>query len=170
MPTKPRGERKIPQVPRGIWINIHQSNLIEGFNSDEADILSFDAWKFITNHGIKNLEHRLIGEVQSRVTAHQPELDMWRGAYRDRSRVHVTVGGKEVLAPALVPAAMEEWLENFWDRTPKENHIRFEKIHPFIDGNGRVGRLLMWWQERRLGQPLTLIKYEDRAEYYRWFE
>ena len=55
---------------------------------------------------------------------------------------------------------------------PKEMHIRFEKIHPFVDGNGRTGRILMWWHEIKNGQEPTLIRSNeaDRHYYYQWFQ
>jgi len=46
-----------------------------------------------------------------------------------------------------------------------ETHFRFESLHPFFDGNGRTGRLLMNWQLLRAGFPLTVIQVEERARY-----
>jgi len=48
-------------------------------------------------------------------------------------------------------------------------HINFEKIHPFIDGNGRIGRMLLNWQRVKLGLPVLVIKESEKQEYYKWF-
>lgn len=51
-------------------------------------------------------------------------------------------------------------------------HAQFESIHPFLDGNGRVGRLLItFWlcSEKILSQPLLNLSYyfkSNRTEYY----
>ena len=64
---------------------------------------------------------------------------------------------------------------SFYDNNKKMNpvelsarmHYRFEKIHPFGDGNGRVGRLMMnhilWHQ----GYPMLIIEFKKRQAYYK---
>jgi len=46
-----------------------------------------------------------------------------------------------------------------------ETHFRFELLHPFFDGNGRTGRLLMNWQRRSAGFPVTVIQVQEPARY-----
>jgi len=58
---------------------------------------------------------------------------------------------KKKYHPAVVAAAM---------------HHGFESVHPFMDGNGRVGRLILNFVLRKNGFPLIDIKFSDREAYY----
>lgn len=51
-----------------------------------------------------------------------------------------------------------------------KTHAQFEQIHPFSDGNGRVGRLLMHAQALQHGLPPVLIKQEKKQAYYTYLE
>ncbi|HEM3601318.1 Fic family protein [Streptococcus suis] len=80
-------------------------------------------------------------------------------------------------SPEETPFLMQQWVDNANYRLglPLEIaellevladvHIQFERIHPFSDGNGRTGRLILMFQSMlKLGAPV-LISKEDRALY-----
>jgi hypothetical protein len=146
--------------------HFHQSNLIEGFDSETADACLVTAWDYLSKWD--SLDKDVICLVQKLVTYHQKDLKPeWRGRFR---KIPVWIGYQEAMSPDKIDKAMSEWLEYWLTTDPKTAHIQFENIHPFVDGNGRTGRLLMWWQEERLGAEPTLITYEDRQKYYQWFK
>ncbi|MBI4918286.1 Fic family protein [archaeon] len=49
-------------------------------------------------------------------------------------------------------------------------HVKFEKIHPFIDGNGRVGRLIMNFVLLKNKYPLLDVKVDKKLDYYKTLE
>lgn len=148
--------------------HIHESNLIEDIDSLEAMGQSCIAWAYLEKQ--KELSHSVICKVQKIITLHQKDLRPdQRGYYRILSQTNVTIGGKRATSWTLVKHMMDNWLLDYAELDPKEAHIRFEHIHPFVDGNGRTGRMLMWWHERQLGKEPTLILAAEREEYYKWF-
>ncbi len=48
-------------------------------------------------------------------------------------------------------------------------HLDFETIHPFCDGNGRIGRVIINFQLLQLGLPRLIIRYSERERYYQAF-
>lgn len=56
------------------------------------------------------------------------------------------------------------WSELFHNLA--KHHIEFENIHPFVDGNGRTGRLLLIYEMISIGLLPVDIRYEERSRYY----
>lgn len=149
--------------------HIHQSNLIEGFDSQEADDCLKRAWDYLKDKEKINLGD--IRKAQKLATLHQKDMmPHWRGYFRDKSNQGVFIAGREALKPVFVPKAMDNLISIIDFTHPRTWHVEFEKIHPFVDGNGRTGRLIMWWMEIKRGTKPTLIKYDERQKYYTWFK
>jgi len=91
------------------------------------------------------------------------------GAYRTDERYIKGVDIKLSL-PHMISNDMENLLYRFKSNDMSleeiaEFHILFERIHPFADGNGRVGRLLMAYQTIQNNIIPPLIKNESRDKY-----
>lgn len=122
----------------------------------------------------KDLSEFDIKSIHNLVLADRPED---RGTFR---RVNVRIAGALTtpVQPYLIEPKIEELLNNYnvWSKNMHivervaNFHLQFESIHPFIDGNGRTGRLIMNLQLIKEGLPAINIKFADRKKYYDAFD
>ncbi len=132
-----------------------------------------DAFNYIQELVSENvdLSEKIIKEVHSLVLIDRPQD---RGVYR---RIPVRILGAKVEPPQpyLVGPKMDQLIRGYTDNKLHDIekvarfHLDFEGIHPFIDGNGRTGRLVLNLELMKNAYPPISVKFTDRKNYYECF-
>ena len=135
-----------------------------------------DAFEYILALADKNepLTEKMIRDIHALVLMNDAAN---RGVYRS---VPVRILGSTHTPPQpyLVPVQMEELVRDYEEAKAQKHiieavaefHLRFEGIHPFIDGNGRTGRLILNLELLKAGLLPVNIKFADRRKYYNCFD
>jgi len=141
-------------------------DIVEAMNHFRCiDFIIDNAKKTLTENMIKTLHLMLkTGTMDSTITWFRI------GDYKLRAN---EVGGEPTCPPAEVEKRMKALLEEYNSKETKtiedviEFHQNFEKIHPFQDGNGRVGRLIMFKECLANNIVPFIVNEEHRWYYYR---
>lgn len=131
------------------------------------DALAFDLVVKMVKEDVE-IDHLIVQEIHEMVTR---GILMEAGRYRT---TNVRITGSRSAPPPY--HKLVEYMDGFieevsrMDRNPvivaSFIHHSLVKIHPFVDGNGRVARLLMNLYLMRHGYPPVVLKQEDRKRYY----
>jgi Fic family protein len=165
-----------------------ESNHIEMIYDVQADLDARDAWDYLIEkdeltvndvleaHGIlmRNLNPRIAGKLR--------DCDVYIGGKR-----------KYFISETLLKEELDNFCESLNKTIPKkggigdvkgnpshttavDHHVIFEDLHPFEDGNGRVGRIIYNWHRVLMGLPIHVIHADwpnqkgEQAYYYTWFK
>lgn len=156
----------------------------------EKDIREIINYRRAMHTAIEELKKRPMGETLIK-KIHYVLLNSVRGANKDRGnlrRMQVYIGspGTPIEESSYIPPPITKFpsLLSNWEKYINSNkekdpliqigvaHYQFEAIHPFMDGNGRIGRLiilLFLYQRKLLSHPLLYISEffeENRQDYY----
>ena len=135
-----------------------------------------DAFEYIISlaDASAELTERFIKDIHTLVLMNDAKN---KGVYRG---VPVTIMGALHTPPQpyLVPVQMEELIRDYEGMKREKHiieaiaefHLRFEGVHPFIDGNGRTGRLILNLELIKAGLLPVDIKFADRRKYYDCFD
>lgn len=135
-----------------------------------------DAFLFVQDIATKELplSESIIKQIHSLVLIDRPDD---KGVFR-RIPVRIMGAFTEPVQPYLIEPKITELLLENKKRNSTMNpierialfHLEFEGIHPFIDGNGRTGRLILNLDLIRNGYPPINVKFADRKKYYDAFD
>lgn len=147
---------------------LRESNNIENVWDDLSLQQAIFAWEFIKEKKKLTIENIL--KTHKILMLHQSLYGYEKGYFR---KEFVSIGGR-ITPWENIPQGMQTWIIGAnlpqGEQEIKNAHISYEHIHPFIDGNGRTGRIFMNWQRIKAKLPVLIIKEKEKQLYYQWFK
>lgn len=140
---------------------LYQSNKIEGVMNTQALHDAIKAYDHLSEYD--SLSHENVKETHEVLMENrQPDI---AGQYRN-CQVYI---GKEMPPSHFQIKSM---LDTLYEKMPDtavdaiQLHVEFEKIHPFVDGNGRIGRIIYLWYCKDHLEIEPIVWHADHKEGY----
>lgn len=160
---------------------LRHSNRIEGEYSQSAFNDALEAWNYLVNEPVLTLDvvlhthFLLMRNTRPDIAGRFRDCDVWIGGRKNMfvslQFIEETVSDiigvinekkKDEVLMVNIKQRLEHWAKSL--------HVDFERVHPFEDGNGRVGRMLYNWHRLKLGLPIHVVhEGDEQMEYYGWF-
>lgn len=181
-------ERRITLILSGLphWeeVFLEESNRYENEYSKEAFAGALLAWDYAKQNRVSIITPQYVKDINFILMT---LINQEGGEYRRekcvielRNKKGRVIGTREdTYPPEKIGPAMNEWCKRFNDSKTseeeiKEEHVKFLKIHPFADGNGRTGRILMNIQRLNSRYGIMIVTKDPAPEgaeiYGDWFK
>ena len=146
-------------------------------NTSVDDIMEtvnhFRCIDYVIDHAMDKITEAHIKQLHAILKTNTSDSQKSWFAVGDYKRLANEVGGEETVAPEDVHKRMKTLIGEYNAIKKVEFddildfHVQFERIHPFQDGNGRVGRLMLLWQCLQSAHVPFVITEDLRLYYYR---
>lgn len=158
---------------------IYETNTIgitdESINVDDVieTVNHFSCVDLVIDTAKAPLTEKLIKQLHATLKAATTDSRQSRFAVGDYKKMPNEVGGMDTALPEEVADRMRNLLAEYNSRRAKtlhdliDFHVRFERIHPFQDGNGRVGRLILFKECLKYGIVPFIFEDNLKLFYYR---
>ena len=159
---------------------LKESNAIEQVYDDVSFEQAKEAWAYLST--VEKLTVHDVLKTHKILMLHQNLMPNEKGYFR---KVPVWIGRREGLDWREIHEAIDSWVLDVETsiKIPGEDginiwldHIEYERIHGFCDGNGRTGRLFMNWARIQAGLPIFVIHADwpkeggEQKSYYKIFQ
>lgn len=163
------------KMPKARETGIHSVDLLNGLklDNDIAEVKNhFECVDYVIDTINEPLSHNWLFELHSILLKNTQNVGKEWYAVGKYKTVPNYVGNRVTAAPEEVSGLISELMRSVDENDMNlkdivDFHCRYEHIHPFIDGNGRTGRLLMFRQCLKNNVPLFIVEFASRLRYYK---